>query len=248
MYSKSCGDFVAAAGAVCLAVVGAAAAPVGLAVGRPGEVLRSTVAAPNLATTTSAGAWLPTTGPSSLPQQATPAVGPVVPPSAVGTLYPHVTEPPGAAAPTVPPAALDFVVGGSGQGVATTVIGAGGGQWVAGADGVVGIEPCLRTRAGARLVVRLYEADGTEVTFDGRPYMDWDRPDDVTRALLVVRGVPDERSMIREGQGDWSPQPGLRYQVAVRQGQRLTVQVTGEPESDSSVTVAVTGSATGGPD
>lgn len=215
-----------------------------LEMGPAGQTLRRTIDAPNLSPPNSSqDRWIPATAPAAVPRvPARPAVtGRNTPQPAGPQRFPHLLLPARSAGPAAPPApgGLDTIAGGSAPPpaddlpVVAVVNGGDSGGWTATRDGQAVLQPLLRTRDGATMIVRLFDASGQEVLFDGKSLMEWRRPDDTTNAPLRFRGQADARSMLLEQAGDYSPRPGLAYTVPVTQGQRITIEVSGRPESDS---------------
>jgi len=94
--------------------------------------------------------------------------------------------------------------------------------------GTVQIRPYLFTYNSASIVVRLYEADGTEVLFAGRPLLQWRRNDDKDASGVYFKGVRDVSSMVITA-GDPSPRTGLSYSFTINASQKIRASMSGNP-------------------
>ncbi len=94
--------------------------------------------------------------------------------------------------------------------------------------GTVRIEPYLFTYNTASMIVRLYEADGTEVLFSGKPLLQWRRTDDMDASGVHFRGVRDASSMVITA-GDPSPRTGLSYSFTITASQKIRASMSGNP-------------------
>ena len=113
------------------------------------------------------------------------------------------------------------------------VSGAGSAKIIARDDGEVVISSLLKTYDEAFQEIRLFDPDGVEVTFDGRPLFSWQRPDDKAFAPVEFKGQRDKGSMERVKGGDYSPREGLKYRFFLKRGQRLELRTGGKALSDS---------------
>lgn len=96
--------------------------------------------------------------------------------------------------------------------------------------GTVQIRPYLFTYNTAAMVIKLYEADGSEVRFSGKPLLQWRRDDDMDASGVHFRGVRDASSMIITA-GDPSPRTGLVYTFTITPGQKIRATMSGRPVS-----------------
>ncbi len=96
-------------------------------------------------------------------------------------------------------------------------------SFVATKDGDLIIEPYLSTYAPAAF----------HVSVDGKEVFSWVRSDSTTKEPCVFQGAADEKSMILNKPGDYSPAPGLKYTVALKAGQKVTSTKSGGFESDT---------------
>ncbi|PKL48207.1 MAG: hypothetical protein CVV42_10515 [Candidatus Riflebacteria bacterium HGW-Riflebacteria-2] len=95
------------------------------------------------------------------------------------------------------------------------------GSFVAKKDGDLVIEPYLSTYAPAAF----------HVFVDGKEVFSWVRSDSTTKEPCVFQGAADDKSMILNKPGDYSPAPGLKYTVALKAGQKVTSTKSGSYES-----------------
>lgn len=116
-----------------------------------------------------------------------------------------------------------------------TLSGKGSKELVALADGEVSLEVYLYTYSPADIVVRLYDADGNEIRFDGQPLLSWRRVDGSSYAPVNFKGVVDSASMFEESPGDYSPTPGISYKVDLKKGQKIVLTTSGGAEPRSYV-------------
>lgn len=106
--------------------------------------------------------------------------------------------------------------------------GVGGTAGVATADGPVEIAIYLTTFDPATMEVHLFDPDGSEVYFNARPLLYWDRPNDTANAPVLFKGVSDPDSMVRHARGDYTPRPNLKYTFEIKKGQRIVLKTLGK--------------------
>ncbi|OGK06713.1 MAG: hypothetical protein A2W80_04435 [Candidatus Riflebacteria bacterium GWC2_50_8] len=94
-------------------------------------------------------------------------------------------------------------------------------SFVAKSDGDLVIEPYLST----------YSAAALHVLVDGKEVFSWVRSDSTSKEPCVFQGAADDKSMIENKPGDYSPAPGLKYTVALKAGQKVTSTKSGGYES-----------------
>ncbi len=230
-----------------LAFGGSPAQQVSVELGAEGETLRQKIDAPNLQKTPGMKPrWKPLSTGVSLPTIPVQDSGAPAASTDFPQQFPAVTQPADQVAPTpaTGPAGLEGLVpapggggaaGGSGLPEIATISGNGGGTWDATSDGSVVIEPSLFTYDGAKLTVRLFDAGGNEVTFGGAPLMEWSRRNDKDSSPLQFRGNVEGGSMVEQSPGDFSPREGIRYTLDVTAGQRISVEVSGQPLRETTV-------------
>lgn len=105
--------------------------------------------------------------------------------------------------------------------------------WLVNGDGVLDFRPVLRTWEGATCTLRLLDEKGEEVLFDGASLFSWSRPNDKARALPRWKGRNDPSALYEEGAGNWTPREDLRYDIALRKGQKLILELSGRPAPDA---------------
>ncbi len=219
---------------------------VSVRIGEPGAGTSQVADAPNLPPSTAPVETTPAvTAPLVLPAlSAAGSVAAAPPASSAAQRLPHLARPAVAVTtrPAGAPAALDAQVGSVASAtpvataalpIAATLVGSQGGRFAVTGDGLLVLEPCLRTYDGAGMVVRLFDASGVEVRFEGKSLLEWRRPNDKARAPLAIQGRSDMSSMELVGAGDYTPRNDLRYTLPVRAGQRVVVELDGQPEPDS---------------
>lgn len=216
---------------------------VSVRIGEPGAETSQVADAPNLTPSTGPAEVTPVaSAPLALPALSAAGSAPAAAPvSGVAQRLPHLARPALAvtSGPAGAPAALDAQlapVTSTAAGplpVVSTLEGSEGGNFNVTADGTLVLEPCLRTWDGASMIVRLIDASGTEVRFDGKALLEWRRPDDKALAPLSFQGRAEPSSMQRVGAGDYTPRNDLRYSLPVQAGQRVVVELDGQPEPDS---------------
>jgi hypothetical protein len=210
---------------------------VSVRIGEPGAAASQVADAPNLPPSTGPVEVTPVaSGPLALPALAAGASVPAAPPvTGAARRLPHLARPAVAVTtgPAGAPAALDAQLNPAPLPVVSTLAGSQGGSFTASGDGTLVLEPCLRTWDGASMVVRLFDASGAEVRFDGKSLLEWRRPDDKALAPLTFQGRSDRSSMELVQSGDYTPRNDLRYSLPVKAGQRVVVEIGGEPESSS---------------
>jgi hypothetical protein len=94
-------------------------------------------------------------------------------------------------------------------------------SFVAKSDGDLIIEPYLST----------YSPAAFHVFIDGKEVFSWVRSDSTSKEPCVFQGAADDKSMIENKPGDFSPAPGLKYTVALKAGQKVTSTKSGSYES-----------------
>jgi len=94
---------------------------------------------------------------------------------------------------------------------------------VAKSDGDLVIEPYLST----------YSPAAFHVFVDGKEVFSWVRSNSTSKEPCVFQGAADDKSMIVNKPGDYSPAPGLKYTVALKAGQKVTSTKSGSFESDA---------------
>lgn len=87
-------------------------------------------------------------------------------------------------------------------------------------DGDMTIHPFLST----------YDAAELRVLVDGKEVLAWVRTDSTSNELCVFQGAADENSMKLNKPGDYSPASGLKYSIALKTGQKVTVIKKGDFE------------------
>lgn len=96
-------------------------------------------------------------------------------------------------------------------------------SFVAKKDGDMIIEPYLSTYSPATF----------KVLVDGKEVFSWVRSNDSAKEPCVVQGAADEKSMVEQKAGDFSPASGLKYTVALKAGQKVTSSKSGNFEAGS---------------
>lgn len=115
--------------------------------------------------------------------------------------------------------------------------GVGEKELVALRDGTANIEVLLSTYSPASMEVHLYDADGSEIWFNGQSLLIWQRPDDKADAPLSFKGKTDSSSMVKGGGGDYSPAENLSYSIEMKEGQKLLLKTGGQAEPRSYIRV-----------
>jgi len=105
--------------------------------------------------------------------------------------------------------------------------------YVAKRDGPVALQVFLSTYNPAKYAVRVYRPDGSELLFNGKPFLIWERPDDKSYNPLYFKGREVPNSMVRVARGDFSPARGLRYVDRIRRGFKVVLETYGDVESGS---------------
>ncbi|MBW7875006.1 MAG: hypothetical protein H3C47_03330 [Candidatus Cloacimonetes bacterium] len=177
--------------------------------------------------------WIPVEPPQLLPAPApNPTVTPLIPVHPALSETHLVTEPGDRIGISGPPALAEDVL--NGAFTPPTPLGdinlsrAGTQNRSALIAGTVQIRPYLFTYNTASIVVRLYEADGTEVLFGGRPLLQWRRNDDRDASGVHFKGVRDASSMVITA-GDPSPRTGLSYSFTINASQKIRASMSGNP-------------------
>jgi hypothetical protein len=106
-------------------------------------------------------------------------------------------------------------------------------ELVAVRDGEVKVELLLSTYNQAQMEVRLIDTDGSEVWFNGSSLLIWNRPDGSSFAPVFFKGKSDESSMVLRAAGDYSPKENISYSIAIKEGQKLILRTTGNPNPRS---------------
>lgn len=200
-----------------------------LELGIEGDSLRQRVETATMGSGTANDSWNPLT----------PKLGAPGTPSGSGGLVdsllsnlrrknPQVFQPIGTAIPTASSSSGSFrtlLPGGTGG---VEIKGIGGNAGVANADGPVEISIYLTTFEPAAMEIHLFDSDGSEVYFNARPLLFWERPDDTANAPVIFKGVSDQDSMVRQSKGDYSPRPNLKYAFEIKKGQRIVLKTRGK--------------------
>ncbi|MEW6710558.1 MAG: hypothetical protein AB1403_12105 [Candidatus Riflebacteria bacterium] len=105
-------------------------------------------------------------------------------------------------------------------------------EYEAFADGTAELRAFLPTYNPARIIVRLIDTDGEEVYFKGKSLLIWERPDDKAYAPAFFQGIEDESSMKKDSSSDFTAVQNV-YKAEIKQGQRLRLEISGSPESNS---------------
>ena len=106
-------------------------------------------------------------------------------------------------------------------------------SFVAKSDGDLVIEPYLST----------YSPAAFHVFVDGKEVFSWVRSNSTSKEPCVFQGAADDKSMIVNKPGDYSPAPGLKYTVALKAGQKVTSTKSGSFESDAYLKISEIGRA-----
>lgn len=109
--------------------------------------------------------------------------------------------------------------------------------FIATRDGPVTLQVYLRTYNPAKYAVRVYRPDGSEMLFNGKPFLLWERPDDKSYSPLFFKGREVPNSMVQAARGDYSPARGLRYVDRIRRGFKVVLETYGDVESGSFLNV-----------
>ncbi len=137
---------------------------------------------------------------------------------------------------SLPKVLSDGQTPGGGSGI--RVNGVGSSEGVALGDGNVSIGILLKTYNPAFMEVRVYDPDGTEVTFSGKPLLSWRRPNDSADAPVEFQGAADDDSMRKVGPNDYSPRDGLSYDFFLKKGQRIVIKTGGNALKESFIKVS----------
>ncbi len=113
------------------------------------------------------------------------------------------------------------------------LVGRGERELVAVRDGDVSVELFLPTYNQARMEVSLIDTDGSEIWFNGSSLLVWSRPDDKAFAPVFFKGTSDPGSMVLHAPGDYNAKANLSYPVAMKEGQKLILRTTGNPDPSS---------------
>lgn len=131
-----------------------------------------------------------------------------------------------------------------------SLVGAGSGSTTASADGTVDLriemhqdEPqCDAPGAPPTVMeIHLFNADGTEVLYNGKPLVIWSRQGSVEYHPAYFQGNEDSNSMIVDrvggnGKKDWGAnRNGVTYQIPLKAGQRIEYVVSGNPEASETI-------------
>lgn len=121
---------------------------------------------------------------------------------------------------------------GTGQTAAVEQSGKGSSEYEAFADGKAELLAFLPTYRPARIIVRLFDRDGEEIFFKGQSLLVWERPDDKAYAPLFFKGSSDETSMKKISGGNFDAVQN-QYSFEIEQGQKLRLEISGQPENSS---------------
>ena len=106
-------------------------------------------------------------------------------------------------------------------------------------DGDVSVELFLPTYDQAKMEVSLIDTDGSEIWFNGSSLLVWNRPDDKAFAPVFFKGTSDQGSMVLHAADDYNAKENLSYSVAMKEGQKLILRTTGNPEPNSYIRASV---------
>ncbi len=175
---------------------------------------------------------LPETGAAVIPEQ--PMVNPPANPSATSLeQFPHLKQP--AESNATMPEQADFpATAGTSEPVNISQNGKGTSTYRARADGDTALKVFLPTYRPAQIIVRLLESDGSEIRFNGRSLLTWERPDDKAFAPVFFRGEEDAGSMKKVSDGNYDAVQNT-YKFRIEQGQRLVLEIKGDAEPASYV-------------
>lgn len=135
------------------------------------------------------------------------------------------------------PAQADFpTTTGAGQVAAVEQKGKGSSTFTANADGRAELTAFLPTYRPARIIARLLDSDGEEIFFKGQSLLIWERPDDKAFAPIFFRGESDSASMKKVSGGNYDAVQNV-YGIDIKQGQKLRLEISGQPESNSVIKV-----------
>lgn len=144
----------------------------------------------------------------------------------------HLREPAAESSLNMPDQANFPTTTGAGEVSKVEQKGTGKSEFTAHADGEGELLVFLPTYQPARIIVRLVDLDGDEIYFKGKSLLIWERPDDKAFAPVFFKGNSDEKSMKKESASDYSAVQNA-YKFALQKGQKLQLEITGQPEASS---------------
>ncbi|EKD82925.1 MAG: hypothetical protein ACD_39C01002G0003 [uncultured bacterium] len=146
--------------------------------------------------------------------------------------HPHLRQP-ATAAGSDKPAQADFPTTTGTQEVSSVVQkGKGSSSYQAYASGETELQVFLWTYRPAKIIARLFDANGDEIYFMGKSLLYWERPDDKAWAPVIFKGVEDITSMKKIDSNNFDAVQNT-YKFNIESGQRLTLEISGDPEASS---------------
>ncbi len=149
----------------------------------------------------------------------------------------HMKTPAAGSSPDKPPQA-DFpeTIGAATELAAVEQKGKGTSEFTATADGEAELMVFLPTYRPAAITARLLDENGEEIYFKGQSLLIWQRPDDKAFAPVFFKGSSDESSMKKVAGSNYDAVQNT-YRVALQKGQKIKLEISGQPESSSYVKV-----------